>query len=136
MKKIKHALAVSAVALLVVGCVNPVKKQHDEIIGQWRIVDINGNSINNDKALLNFSEDGQVFGSNGCNNVKSSYKPVHDHLNLQPVSSTRKLCQGSAANDEKLFNDALLQLEHFLVQDNKLMLTDEQDETVITLVRF
>jgi heat shock protein HslJ len=136
MKRIKHVIAISAVALLVVGCVNPVKKQHDDIVGQWRITNIAGTSINNSKALLIFSEDGKASGNSGCNNINSSYKPVHDHLNLQPFSSTRKLCPGQAGSDEKLFNNAVLQLEHFLVQGNTLLLTDEQDETVITLIRF
>ncbi len=136
MKSIKRVLAISAIALLVVGCVNPVKKQHDEIVGQWRIADIAGTSINNNQALLTFTEDGKVFGTSGCNNINSYYKPVHDHLNLQPFSSTRKLCSGQAASDEKLFNNAVLQLEHFLVQGNTLLLTDEQDKTVITLIRF
>ncbi|OUS34953.1 hypothetical protein A9R01_07450 ['Osedax' symbiont bacterium Rs2_46_30_T18] len=128
----KFSLLLASVALLS-ACVNPVKSQHNALIGVWQIVDIDGRQIGNVAATMQFSEQGIMTGNNGCNAINASYQPFKDHLNLSPIASTRKACTASHSADEQAFNDAILHVEHFLVKDNLLLLTDEQDQTVISL---
>lgn len=131
-KNLKLITIISVVSGLT-ACVNPVKKQHDAIVGNWKIVDIQGQEIISDQAKLTFSKQGNVSGNNGCNNIKGSYSPVHDHLNLSQLASTRKACSGKAEQHEVAFNQALSKIEHFLVKGKSLFLTDEQDKNVISL---
>ncbi len=122
-----------AVASALTACVNPVKEQQNTLVGNWQIVDIQGQAISNDKARLIFTEQGTVSGNNGCNNVMGTYQPVHDHLNLSELATTRMACKGAAQQDANAFTQALTHVEHFLVEGESLYLTDEQDETVISL---
>lgn len=124
-----------ASALILSGCVNPVKQQHNALVDSWKIFDIDGRKINNGAAVMHFSADGSMTGNNGCNAINASYSPFKDHLNLSPIASTRKACPPAQAADEQAFNNAILQVEHFLLKDNLLLLTDEQDQTVISLQR-
>lgn len=126
-------IGVVAVAGALTACVSPVKQQHNAIVGSWQIVNIQGTAIENDKARLIFNEAGAVSGNNGCNTFTGTYAPVHDHLNLSPLASTRMACNGADAKDEMAFNQALKEVEHFLVKGDSLYLTDMQDETVISL---
>jgi heat shock protein HslJ len=131
--KCLKTITVLSVATALTACVNPVKEQHNSLVGNWQIVNVQGQAISNDKARLIFSEEGSVAGNNGCNNVMGTYQPVHDHLNLSPLATTRMACKGAAQQDAQTFTKALTHVEHFLVKGDALYLTDEQDETVITL---
>lgn len=131
-KKLK-LLAITTAAIGLTACINPVKEQHAAIVGSWKIVDIQGQAITGDKAKMTFTDQGAVSGNNGCNNIKGSYSPVHDHLNLSELASTRMACSGTAQLEERAFNQALEKIEHFLVEGQALYLTNEQDKTVISL---
>ena len=139
---IQKILLSSVTLLLLTGCFNPVKQQHDELhsdllhsdlIGAWKIVNIQGRVITSEQAELVFSAAGKVSGNSGCNQIMGTFKPVHDHLNLSSLASTKMLCAGAANADEQAFNQSLSNIEHFLVKDQQLFLTDEQDKTVIEL---
>ena len=122
-----------ASTLLLSACVNPVKAQHNALVGAWQIINIEGRQIDNAAASMQFSAQGAMTGNNGCNAINAGYRPFKDHLNLSPIASTRKACAVSESADEQAFNNAILQVEHFLVKDNLLLLTNEQDQTVISL---
>ncbi|EPJ47755.1 MAG: hypothetical protein OFPI_31590 [Osedax symbiont Rs2] len=130
----KFSLLLASAALLS-GCVNPTKQQHIALVGAWQIISIDGRLIDSSTASMQFSEQGTMSGNNGCNAINASYRPFKDHLNLSPIASTRMACAAESAADEQAFNSAILQVEHFLVQDNLLLLTDEQDQTLISLRR-
>ncbi|MEH6444616.1 MAG: META domain-containing protein [Oceanospirillaceae bacterium] len=126
-------ITIIAGVITLTACVNPVKKQHDALVGTWKITDIDGLVINSEKAQLNFSNTGNVTGNNGCNNIIGNYKPVHDHLNLSKLAATRMACKGEEGEIERAFNQSLSKIEHFLVKGQQLFLTNEQDITVISL---
>ncbi|NQZ33320.1 MAG: META domain-containing protein [Oceanospirillaceae bacterium] len=126
-------LAVIFTSLVISGCVAPVKKTHNALVGTWKITDIQGQKINTDKAMLFFSGDGRVSGNNGCNNITAGYEPYLDHLNLTQLASTKMLCSEPANSEAQAFMQSVEQVEHFLIEGNHLYLTDEQDEVLISL---
>ena len=130
----KFSLLLASAALLS-ACVNPVKAQHNALVGAWQIINIDGRQIDNAAASMQFTEQGAMSGNNGCNAINASYRPFKDHLNLSPIASTRKACVAAQADDEQAFNQAILLVEHFLVKDDLLLLTNEQDQTLISLRR-
>ncbi|MFT5705768.1 MAG: heat shock protein HslJ [Oceanospirillaceae bacterium] len=130
--KLKTIIMLAGVITLT-ACVGPVKKQHDELIGNWKITKIEGRVVNSEKAQMKFLNSGNVTGNNGCNNIMGNYKPVHDHLNLSKLAGTRMACKGEADEIERAFNQSLSKIEHFLVKGQQLFLTNEQDVTVISL---
>jgi len=128
-------LAVIITSLIVTGCVNPVKKQSDALIGSWKIIDIKGQLVDTQKADLTFFFDGKVSGNNGCNNIAASYSPYGDHLNLTEFSSTKMMCAGEEADAANAFMKNIQFVEHFLIDGNQLYLTDKQDQAVISLMK-
>jgi len=126
-------LAVLLASVVVSGCVNSVTKQPDALVGSWKITDIKGQLINVETAALTFSEQGSVTGNNGCNNVMASYSPYGDHLNLTQLTTTKMICPGDQADAANAFMKNIPVVEHFLVDGQKLYLTDEQDKVVIGL---
>jgi len=128
-------LAVIITSLVVSGCVNPVKKQSDALIGSWKIIDIKGQLVDTPKADLNFFADGKVSGNNGCNSITASYSPYGDHLNLTDFATTKMICAGGKADVANAFMKNIQFVEHFLIDGDQLYLTDKQDEAVISLVK-
>jgi heat shock protein HslJ len=130
----QKVLLSSAIILVLTGCVNPVKNQHNGLVGAWKIVHIEGENVTSNSAKLIFSATGTVNGNSGCNRLMGTYRPVHDHLNLSVLASTKMLCANANNADEMAFSRALPRIEHFLVADKRLFLTDEQDKTLIALL--
>lgn len=58
-----------------------------EIIGKWE-------SAEQGSPSLNFTEDGQVSGTDGCNGISTSYAVEDDLVVLQDFASTRMACPG------------------------------------------
>jgi len=128
-------LAVVITSLVVSGCVNPVKKQSDSLIGSWKIIDIKGQLVDAPKAGLSFFADGKVSGNDGCNNIAASYSPYGDHLNLSELATTKMICAGEKADAANAFVNNIQFVEHFLIDGNQLYLTDKQDKAVISLIK-
>ena len=128
-------IALSVASLAIVSCVNPIKAQHDGLLGTWKVIDIQGLAVIDSKAQLDFSDEGKVSGNDGCNHITASYRPFQDHLNLSTLASTKMLCSEPSATIAKAFTHNATSIEHFLVQGDHLYLTNEQDETLISLSR-
>lgn len=126
-------LGVISTSLVISGCMTPIKQQHNALVGSWNIIDIQGLQVSDDKATLFFSGDGRVSGNNGCNNIMATYQPYLDHLNLTPLASTKMLCSKQQAHQASIFMQNAKEVEHFLIKGEKLYLTNEQDEVLISL---
>ena len=137
MKKIFKTFPITATlaaVMLLSACSHPLKPQAD-IIGSWSIKQVEGQVIGSEKAQMVFSPQEQINGHNGCNNLLGKYHLVDDHLNLTYLALTRRACQGQSAQDARLIDTALDKVEHFLIKDGHLFLTDEQDKRVMSLLR-
>ncbi|MEH6575479.1 MAG: META domain-containing protein [Amphritea sp.] len=123
--------------LALAGCMNGNwVKPTVSLPGQWSVENIQGRPvIDNSPASMLFENNGNVSGNSSCNRMFGQYKPKGDHLNLSAIGTTRMACAPALMDQEQRFLEALERVEHFLIKDGLLYLTDEQDKPVIRLSR-
>lgn len=93
--------SVGALALLVTGCAaagpgpaptstapTSATNVAEEIIGVW------GDEVTAGQPHLEFTEDGTVNGSDGCNGIGSTYAVQDDRIDIAQFVSTLKACEG------------------------------------------
>lgn len=102
---------------------------------EWNVTSLLGNTLNvNDleKGLpsLNFSEDGKLFGSTGCNNFTGSYKLDGTKLSLNPGAMTKMFCPGDT---EQNFLKAINQVTNLKMDGSTLNLLNGT-KTVMSLM--
>lgn len=76
---------------------------------EWQVTSLLGKTLNASDTMkglpfLNFSENGKLFGSTGCNNFTGSYKLEGAKLSLNPDAITKMMCPG---NTEQNFMSAV-----------------------------
>lgn len=91
---------------------------------QWNVTSLLGKTLTADDALktlpsLNFSDDGKLYGSTGCNNFTGSYKLDGTKLSLNPGAMTKMMCSGTTEQD---FLTAINQVTNFKMDGNTLNL--------------
>ena len=101
----------------------------------WIVTSLLGNTLNaNDLEMgvssLNFSEDGKLFGSTGCNNFTGSYKLVGTKLSLNPSAMTKMFCPGDT---EQNFLKAINQVTNLKMDGSTLNLLNGTN-TVMSLI--
>ncbi|WP_186757578.1 META domain-containing protein [Echinicola salinicaeni] len=79
---------------------------------------------------LNFSENGGLTGSTGCNSFNGNFQLSGTGINLDPGAMTRKACPGDGENQ---FLSALKNVSKFKVAQDKLTLLDGAQE-LMTLI--
>lgn len=102
--------------------------------GAWTVEDINrGGVIDNTVLTLNFSENGKVTGSTGCNSLSGSYTATGTHLTFSPLVTTRRACLAPALNaQEAKFTEALQgEMAWRLTADGALELTREGGHRIL-----
>lgn len=70
----------------------------------------------------NFSEDGRLSGSAGCNNYMTGYTVDGDAISIEPAATTRKMCAEDVMQQESAYLAALLMAETFNIQGDRLEL--------------
>lgn len=101
---------------------------------EWNVTSLLGNTLNandSEKGLpsLNFSEDGKLFGSTGCNNFTGSYKLDGTKLSLNPGAMTKMFCPGDT---EQNFLKAINQVTNLKMDGSSLNLLNGTN-TVMSL---
>ncbi|MEV0984195.1 MULTISPECIES: META domain-containing protein [Brevibacterium] len=88
-----HPLAVLALAstLLLTGCGGTVSSTNgddvESVVGRW-------SSDEKGEPHLNFTEDGKVGGSDGCNGIGTTYEQDGSTVTLTRFATTLKACMG------------------------------------------
>lgn len=105
------------------------------LVGEaWQVEDINrGGIIDNTVLALNFSEDGSVSGTTGCNNLAGTYSAAGTAIIFSPLAMTRRACLAPALNDQEMKFTAALQGEMAwrLTADGALELTREGGHRIL-----
>jgi heat shock protein HslJ len=71
----------------------------------------------------NFTEDGQLNGSAGCNNFMTSYTLDGQNITIQPAATTRKMCPGEGVMEQEAqFLAALTTAATWSISGNELEL--------------
>lgn len=133
--KIFKYITISTFFIALSACSFMPKKHASELLGNWNMVTIGARDVSATEAKVTFLAAGEVIGHNGCNQYKGTFKPKYDHLNLSPLATTKMKCESDKLQVEQLFNQAVAQVEHFLVKSDTLFLTDINDIPVITFKR-
>lgn len=94
----------------------------------WQAEDIDrGGIIDNSMVTLEFTDDGQVAGSTGCNRYFGKALLGDGAFSASAVGSTRRACAAALMDQERRFLDALQSAERFKVEnDIWLILLDAQ----------
>jgi heat shock protein HslJ len=103
--------------------------------------------INDKKAMVsalsgteltaNFSANGNLSGSSGCNDYNSTYQVAGKGIKFGPIASTKKMCSDPAGvmEQENQYMTALAIVSIFNINDNELALRTSDGETVVTYAR-
>ncbi len=110
--------------------------QLTQLVGtEWSVTSLLGKSLNAadiTKGLpsLNFSDNGKLFGSSGCNNFTGSYKLEGTKLSLDPGAMTKMMCPD---NTEQDFLNAINQVTNIKQNGNTLDLLNGA-KTIMSLI--
>lgn len=96
------AAAAAAAALVLVGC----SAAAPTVVGSW------GDAAQRDEPSLEFSNDGKVTGTDGCNRLMGSFSEHDGTVQFKQLASTMMYCEGvdtwlSNAATAKLSGDTL-----------------------------
>ncbi|MFB7249310.1 META domain-containing protein [Microbacterium sp. NPDC056234] len=95
--RIRVGLLLAAAAVLLTACAtaggqgtaptSTASPAGPDVVGSW-------GSDATGEPFLEFTEDGKVTGTDGCNGIGSTYTVVDDRVEIAPYYSTLKACQG------------------------------------------
>ncbi|HEX9252210.1 MAG TPA: META domain-containing protein [Ignavibacteriaceae bacterium] len=93
---------------------------------EWSVTSLLGKTLKADDMMkglpsLNFSENGKLFGSTGCNNFTGSYKLDGTKLSIDPGAMTKMFCPGDTEQD---FLKAISRITNYKLEGNTLNLLD------------
>lgn len=102
---------------------------------EWQVTSLLGKTLNASDTMkglpfLNFSENGKLFGSTGCNNFTGSFKLEGTKLSLNPGAMTKMMCPG---NTEQDFLSAIKKVTDLKLDGSMLNLLNGAN-TVMTLI--
>ena len=84
---------------------------------------------------LEFSTDGKLHGSGGCNRYFATYEiKSGDSLNIKSIGSTRMACPKEFMDQEMRYFEALQRVSAFKVQKNLLQLFYENGQRVLNFI--
>lgn len=93
----------------------------------WRAVTLAGQSVPAQEearreAHLQFTAEGRVTGSDGCNRVMGTYALKGETITFGPIAGTKMACSDSAAT-ERAFGDALARSARWTIVGSRLELS-------------
>lgn len=107
----------------------------EPLLGKWQLQYINptsGKDINHykiQKPYLNFVNNSQVAGNNGCNNISGEYKADDRTISFgtDKFGATRMFCENV---DEQAFLNALSKVNRYAVMDDGMKLVFSTDDEI------
>jgi heat shock protein HslJ len=104
--------------------------------GVWVAENIDGKGvIDRLQSRIQFTSEGRVSGSGGCNNFTGGVELKGNELKFGPLASTRKLCTGSVQQQEDAFFAALAKARTVRTDKGLLFMSDAQGNPVLRLAR-
>ena len=132
------AVIMTLVALMLGGCCACRKgKNNLPLQGtEWHLMRLMGRdlSVDADKFLFTFSEDGEFGGTGACNRIFGAYKSNDSRaLSFENLASTRRMCPD--ANLETEFSAVLGRATHYEVDGNILMILSNGEVQAILMAK-
>ncbi len=101
--------------------------------GEWRVEDIDSRGVLDfAQTTIEFSPDGQVSGSGGCNRFHGTYEWTGDTLTLGALATTRRACpEALMAQEDAFFRVLAGPLAVSFSDTGAIVLTNESGETLL-----
>ena len=95
----------------------------------WRLTSIaSGDAVTSvvsgTEITAGFADDETVSGSAGCNRFSGTYTLAGDRLSFSPIAATKMACAGYVMAQERVFLDAMREVESFAIQGAQLTVFD------------
>ncbi len=131
--KVPRMLVLVTALLLVSSCAQATPREPLEGAGalggtQWRLTELNGAAPVADSSItVQFSEDGSVAGSGGCNRFHAEYAASDDGVEVkEPMASTMMACDEAIMKQETAFFTALGEAYTFTMSEDALTLISKK----------
>lgn len=71
----------------------------------WKLIQLNGKTIENDKITIRFNINGKNCGGMGiCNKYSGAFTVMDDLITFGPIVSTKMACFNNSASESEYFN--------------------------------
>lgn len=103
---------------------------------EWIVEDIDGKGIiDNSRASLNFSDDGQLYGRGSCNTYNAKYSLTGEGLTVRNPATTLMACAPSLMEQEGRFFEVLQGAQRFEIDPTGALILHGPPERTITARR-
>ena len=133
----KHLIATVIVASISACSHIPASSTDNNTLqDQWLITSINKMAVISDsKATITFTEDNKINGNASCNNFFGGYTQQDNKIDFGPTASTKMLCMDNVNQQEQRFLQVLSNVDHYQIDNNTLILSNENNSETITAIR-
>ncbi len=133
----KHLIATVVVASISACSHIPASSTDNNTLqDQWLITSINKMAVISDsKATITFTEDNKINGNASCNNFFGGYTQQDNKIDFGPTASTKMLCMDNVNQQEQRFLQVLSNVDHYQIDNNTLILSNENNSETITAIR-
>jgi heat shock protein HslJ len=108
-----------------------------DLEGAWLLEDLGGRGVvDMVRTTLEFTADGRVSGSGGCNRFTGSYTLDGDTLGVGPLASTKMMCPEAVMAQEDGFFQALGDVDQVAVSGSFLVIHFEGSEQPLKFTRM
>ena len=135
MKRITITIGLSVVLIALAACASSGGTQSENLTGQiWMLSELKGAPLAAGTIVsAQFSTDGRLAGSSGCNRYSGSYTVSGAELSIStPLESTTMMCAEDIMTQESAYLQALGEVKSFTIQGNVLTLSGA-DNTVLAV---
>ncbi len=131
--KVPRMLVLVTALLLVSSCAQATPREPLEGAGalggtQWRLTELNGAApVEGSSITVQFSEDGSVAGSGGCNRFNAGFAASDNGVEVkEPMASTAMACDEAVMEQETAFFTALGEAYTFTMSEDALTLISKK----------
>lgn len=135
----KLIIATLLISVFLLGGCNgivPDTNQNEAIVGVWKVQLLNQNPVFSEgQPTIEFTLEGVVSGSTGCNTYSALYKRQGEELTFQEYTQLGNECVNEdVLSQESVFREALERVATFAENSGQLILYDSTGTEIITLV--
>ncbi len=135
MKKVFIQSVIVLAFLALIGCSSGADAGESLIGPVWVAASLNGSTLLPTTTIsAEFSEEGLVSGSSGCNNYSTSYTIDGDSINFgEAIASTQKFCPPPINEQERVYFQMLNEATSFEINNSEKLTLFDDDENVMAV---
>ncbi len=132
MKKIWLLSTLCVLLLVLAACTSSSQSGGDLTGSFWALTELNGQPLVSGTGIsAQFSTDGNVGGSSGCNRYSGTYTVSGNKITFSsPMAATMMMCEQAIMDQESAYLEALGEAETFAVKGDQLTLSGKDGATL------